>query len=132
MSHDRDIEANIAESDSFVVAATTDIGQFQWKSYDNVSGAHSIDAGINLSNGNAGARVHSDTSIACHTRANAWDYGEWAISENHYKQYEGNAIIGSVGERDPFILFGTNGIGAATRFPHIHGKSWIVLCLRLK
>lgn len=67
MPDDSHTEANITESDFIVVSATIDIGQFLRKSDDNVFGAHSIDAGINLSNGNTGGRMHSNASIARNT-----------------------------------------------------------------
>lgn len=85
VSNDGHTEANITEGDSIAVGAAADIGQFLRKFYDNVSGAYSIDAGINLSNGNAGDRMHSDASIARNTRANAGNSGKRTINENYHK-----------------------------------------------
>lgn len=64
-------EANLTESNSIAISATINIVPLLRKSYDNVSGAYSLDAGTNLSNGNAGARMHSNAAIARDTPAHA-------------------------------------------------------------
>lgn len=117
-------EANLTESNSIAISATINIVPLLRKSYDNVSGAYSLDAGTNLSNGNAGARMHSNAAIARDTPAHAWNSRKRSINEDHHKQYEGNAIIGTVSECHPFILFGADRVGAGIGFSHIHGEDF--------
>lgn len=83
MPLNRHTETDIAEGNHIVVGATIDFSQFFGKSYDNVSGAHHVDARAHLSHGSAGARMHSDASNAHDTGANVTHSWDGAIDENH-------------------------------------------------